>query len=59
MTFSVLSVTGNRETVIGTIWADAESEAQSIASNLCAAEDQRQVVVRKSEERELPLRLPN
>jgi hypothetical protein len=60
MTFVVVSVGAEQqETVVGTIWAAEESQAQVIASNLCCGDDTQKVVVRKTENRELPLRLVN
>ena len=60
MTFSVVSVADNREQVVGTIWAAAEQEAQAMASSLFERTEQdRRVVVRRTEEREIPLRLLN
>lgn len=60
MTFAVVSVAENREKVVGTIWAAAEQEAQAMASSLIpvGSTDER-VVVRRAEEREIPLRLLN
>ena len=57
MTFVVLSKSDDKETVIGTIWADAEPQAQSIATDLCCTDPTRPVIVRRAEEREIPLRL--
>jgi hypothetical protein len=60
MTFSVVSVADNREQVVGTIWAAAEQEAQAMASSLFERTEQDpRVVVRRAEEREIPLRLLN
>ena len=60
MTFSVVTVADNREKVVGTIWAAAEQEAQAMAASLFnqSPEDGR-VIVRRAEEREIPLRLLN
>jgi hypothetical protein len=60
MTFSVVSVADNREQVVGTIWAAAEQEAQAMAASLFErTEQEARVVVRRAEEREIPLRLFN
>jgi hypothetical protein len=62
MTFAVVTVAENRERVIGTIWADAESDAQQMATSLFQARQQtpaERLVVRRAEEREIPLRLMN
>ena len=56
MTFAVVEVGNGNEKVVGTIWASAESEAQSIASDLIRKPDQQQVIVRRAEERELPMK---
>jgi hypothetical protein len=58
MTFSVVSVADNREKVVGTIWAAAEPEAQAIATSLFEEGDpEAHVIIRRTEEREIPLRL--
>lgn len=57
MTFVVLSKSEDREMVIGTIWAEAEQQAQMIASDLCRKDPGQSVIVRRAEEREIPLRL--
>jgi hypothetical protein len=60
MTFSVVSVADNREQVVGTIWAAAEQEAQAMAASLFEKSEQDpRVIVRRAEEREIPLRLLN
>jgi hypothetical protein len=60
MTFAVLTVGDNREKVVGTIWAAAEAEAQAMASSLLQEQNRdERVVVRRAEEREIPLRLMN
>lgn len=62
MTFAVVNIAENRERVVGTIWADGESDAQQMASSLFQPETDSQghsVVVRRAEEREIPLRVMN
>ena len=62
MTFTVLTVSENRERMLGTIWAAAEVEAQQTASSIFEARsepDSERLVVRRTEEREIPLRLMN
>jgi hypothetical protein len=62
MTFTVVTVAENRERVLGTIWADGESDAQQVASSLFEGDGNARpegLVVRRSEEREIPLRLIN
>ena len=66
MTFAVISVAENREKIIGTIWANGETEAEQIASSLFAdriapqagslAEAERRIV-RRAEGREIPFRV--
>ena len=60
MTFAVVTVAENREKVVGTIWAAAEAEAHAMAATVISEEqrDQR-VIVRRAEDREIPLRLLN
>ena len=62
MTFAVVSVAENREKVIGTIWASGETDAQQMATSLFQPETQTQphrLVVRRAEDREIPLRVTN
>ena len=61
MTFAVVTVAAGetRETVVGTIWAAAEPEAQDLARSLFDETRHERVVVRRAEEREIPLRLLN
>ena len=59
MTFAVVQVGNGNEKVVGTIWAHAESEAQTIFSDLLRTPEQRDVVLRRAEERELPMKLFN
>jgi hypothetical protein len=59
MTFSVVTVENEREKVVGTIWAEGEAQAQLVASNIYQPSQDRFVTVRLSEQRELPLRLPD
>lgn len=62
MTFAVVNIAESRERVVGTIWANGESDAQQMASSLFQGESESQrdsVVVRRAEEREIPLRLIN
>ena len=62
MTFAVVTVAENRERVVGTIWADGESDAQQMASSLFQTEPdphRERLVVRRAEEREIPLRVMN
>ncbi len=65
MTFAVISVAENREKIIGTIWANGETEAEQIASSLFARGETQSGtpaeaewrIVRRAEEREIPLRV--
>ena len=60
MTFAVVQVGESRERIVGTIWADDESEAQQVATMVIQPVEQHQSerwMVRRSEEREIPLRM--
>ena len=62
MTFTVVTISDNRERMLGTIWAAGESEAQQMASSLFPDSGEakpERLVVRRAEEREIPLRLMN
>ena len=62
MTFTVVTVSDNRERMLGTIWASGESDAQQMASTLFPDNGEPRsdrLVVRRAEEREIPLRLVN
>jgi hypothetical protein len=62
MTFTVVTVSENRERMLGTIWAAGESDAQQMASTLFPESGEsrpERLVVRRAEEREIPLRLMN
>lgn len=55
MTFSVILLENDKpKKVIGTIWANEETQASALAHDLCKGE-QGQITVRKcSEDREIP-----
>ena len=62
MTFTVVTVSGNRERLLGTIWAAGESEAEQMATSLFPQDSEpnpERLVVRRAEEREIPLRILN
>ena len=62
MTFTVVTVQENRERTLGTIWAEGESDARQIASSLFEQPGEskpERLVVRRAEEREIPLRFRN
>ena len=62
MTFALVTVGDNRERIVGTIWADGESDAQQIATSIfpqTAETPHERLVVRRAEEREIPLRMMN
>jgi len=62
MTFAVVTVAENRERVIGTIWANGESDAEQIATSLFQPDPEprrERLIVRCAEDREIPLRLMN
>jgi len=58
MTFSVILLENDKPNkVIGTIWANAETQASALARDLCQGQ-QGQIAVRKcSEDREIPFKL--
>jgi hypothetical protein len=56
MTFTIIESGSGSERVVGTIWASAESEAQSIASDLLQIPEGDKVVLRRTEEREIPMK---
>ena len=56
MTFAVIDLGTGSEKVVGTIWASAESEAQTIASDLLQIPEKEKVVIRRAEEREIPMK---
>lgn len=56
MTFAVIYVGTGIEKVVGTIWANAETEAQAIASDLLKIPEREKVVIRRAEEREIPMK---
>jgi len=56
MTFAVIDTGSGSDKVVGTIWASAETEAQAIASDLLKIPERQTVVIRRAEERELPLK---
>lgn len=59
MTFAVVQMeNGMPKKVVGTIWASEESQATMVARDLCGREG-REVSVRRTEEREIPLKLMN
>jgi heme-degrading monooxygenase HmoA len=56
MTFQVVSVADAKETVLGTVWADAQAHAEWLALNFYTADEQ-SVRIRRGEEREIPMRI--
>jgi hypothetical protein len=58
MTFSVILLENDKpKKVIGTIWANEETQASALARDLCKS-DEGPIAVRKcSEDREIPFRL--
>lgn len=56
MTFVVVDVGSGNEKVVGTVWAEAESEAQTLMSSLLSASEQEHVIIRRGEEREVPMK---
>ena len=56
MTFAVIDMGTGSEKVVGTIWASAENEAQTIAADLLKIPEREKLVIRRAEEREIPLK---
>jgi hypothetical protein len=56
MTFAVIETGTGSDKVVGTIWASAETEAQTIASDLLKIPERQTVVIRRAEEREIPMK---
>jgi len=58
MTFSVILLENDKpKKIIGTIWANEETQASALAHDLCQGQEG-QIAVRKcSEDREIPFRL--
>jgi hypothetical protein len=57
MTFAVIEQGSGDDKVVGTIWATEESQAQSVASDLLNLPEGEKVVIRRAEDRELPMKL--
>jgi hypothetical protein len=58
MTFSVLLMKDDQPRVVGTIFAADEANAQTMAPALFNCESGEQVRIRRTEDREIPLRWP-
>jgi hypothetical protein len=56
MTFAVIDTGGGSERIVGTIWASQESEAQTICTDLLNLPEKEKVVIRRAEEREIPMK---
>lgn len=56
MTFSVLLVKDNQPRVVGTLFTHDEAQAQSMAPALFTCQNGEQLCIRRTEEREIPLR---
>lgn len=59
MTFVIVSRKADGETVIGTIWADGEQQANILASAVSERHPEESIVIRRGEIREIPLKLQN
>lgn len=60
MTFAVVQVGGGgTEKIVGTIWASGESEAERIICDLHDTSERESLVIRRAEEREIPMRMFN
>jgi hypothetical protein len=58
MTFSVMLVKDDQPRVVGTIFTDDEANAQSMAPALFSCQTGEQLRIRRTEDREIPLRWP-
>ena len=56
MTFSVMLVKDDQRRVVGTLWADNEASAKSLAPAVCSCSEGEQLNIRRTEDREIPLR---
>lgn len=56
MTFSVMLIKDDQPRVVGTLFTSDEAQAQSMAPVLWPCADGEQVRVRRTEDREIPLR---
>ena len=57
MTYAVISQQDNHDQVVGTLWANGDHDAQSIASSFAGLNKESAVTVRRIEPRELPLKI--
>lgn len=57
MTFLLLLLKENQPKVIGTLWASDETSAQALAPAICRCSNGTTLSVRRTEDREIPLRL--
>jgi hypothetical protein len=57
MTYAVISQQNNQNLVVGTLWANHDHEAQSIANSFANAKQTQSLTVRRIEPRELPLKI--
>jgi hypothetical protein len=58
MTFSVMLVKDDQPRVVGTIFTDNEANAQSMMPALFNCQTGEQLHIRRTEDREIPLRWP-
>lgn len=56
MTFKVVSLNGAQEQVVATVWAEAQSQAEALASSMFASTE-RSVRVKRVEDCEIPMRV--
>ena len=62
MTFAIVTIAEKPERVVGTIWAEGELDAQQMATSLFQETPEmlpERLIVRRAEEREIPLRFMN
>jgi len=57
MTFSIMVVRDDQPRVVGTLWANDQANAEVLAPAVCGCAEGETVRVRRTEDREIPLRL--
>jgi len=58
MTFSVILLENDKpKRIIGTIWANEETQASALANDLCQCKEGKIAVRKCSEDREIPFKL--
>jgi hypothetical protein len=58
MTFAIMAVKNEQRRVVGMLWTNDETNANSLAMAICPCTDGEQLRICRTEDREIPLRLP-